>query len=122
MEAATVPSPPADPPKADPPKATRPKPDDAKKRASGRDEKAYLVFELDAPEWTPETNIKFVAEVNATSSKDARWAGVDTDPRLQAAVKVKEGERGGVYMAAIATRNATVELTREEIVESSVRK
>lgn len=115
MEAATVPAPPAD---AKP----NTKADSAKKRASGRDEKAYLVFEMDGPKWTPETNIKFVAEVNATSSKEARWAGVDSERRLQAAVKVRAGEEGGVYMAAIATRNVAVELTREEIVESSVRK
>lgn len=120
MEAATVPAAGATSP--DNARAQREKATPAKSRAHGRDEKEYLVFEVDGPEWTPEAKIKFVAMVPAGSPKDARWGAVDKTERLQGPVKVKAGEEGGVYMVAVAARNATIELTREEIVESSVRK
>lgn len=82
---------------------------------------SYLVFEAPGEKLGKGDTLTFVARVSAHDKKLARWAAVDKTPELAERVESEDG-KGGVWLLAVAERNAQPEMTVEEVVKTAVRR
>lgn len=82
----------------------------------------YLVFEAGSEEMKEGDTLTFLGRFIAPDKQQARWKAVDAHPELAKRVQVKEGEKGGVFLLAVAERMASPERTAEEVIETKVRR
>lgn len=95
-----------------------PKPDAAK----AKEPVPYLVFECPSGTLKAVDQVTFVGRWSALDRNEARWKAVDSDDELAERVRSEEPGKGGVYLLAVAERNAQIEHTVEEVVKTTVRR